>query len=184
MGYRRACMHACTYLGGRWGTWGYRARALARERRPELRPFLNYFVEPAPAGCAAIRSMAALNRFNLSEIRLECAKASVEGFLSWSHVVLQRAKFIDVVDIDIQGVEAKLLTPELMSLFNSRVLRVIIGTHTGWPVFERITTHPTVKRLFANWIVLCDRPVSTYTGCLDRFLRGCKETPQARLHWT
>ena len=175
---------AMAEVGARWGTWGYRARAIARERRPELRPFVNYFVEPNQGSCEGIHAIRDINAFPRHEIKVDCTFAQPHLLLAWAKETLRTHRVIDVVDIDIQSAETKLLAnPEVKALLERHVVRVIIGTHTGWPIFARWSTHATMVAAFSHWHVRCNRPVSTYTGCIERFLRGCKTDPAARFDW-
>ena len=131
-----------------------------------------------------MRTVRELNQFSERDIRVDCAKASPRLLLRWANETLRTHRHIDVVDVDIQSSESKLLlNKEVMKLLDAHVVRVIIGTHTGWPIFSRWSTHEAVAKAFSQWHVRCDRPVSTYTGCLERYLRGCKTDPAARFDW-
>lgn len=66
---------------------------------------------------------------------------------------------------------------------NSKVMRLIIGTHPLRPVMARRSTHAKVSALLAGWTVLSEYNVSTYFGCVERFLRGCRSDPAARFDW-
>ena len=108
-------------LGARWGTWGGRAIAFGRMLEPAMRYDL-LFVEAHPDNCDALRETMTKNQIAHT---LECAHASGGGKLrSW----LESVSHVDAIDMDIQGAEEGLI-PALLPLIDSKVHRLIIGTH-------------------------------------------------------
>lgn len=151
-------------LGARWGTWGARSLALLRHARPELDHEM-LAVESYPVSCRAIERVLAVN--NLTGTVL-CELATPQKMLAWSNGV----DHIDLVDFDIQGGEHSLI-PEIMGMLNSKVYRVIIGTHAAGAVSNAMV-HGELRDLFGKehgWLPIADIPPQLNMGTIRRHLR-------------
>lgn len=155
---RAKSMFVVAELGARWGTWAARSIAFLKHRRPELQ-YEQYLAEIYPENCLGIERVMKINNLRF---HLDCKPATAEGFSGWARNV----DHVDLIDMDIQGAELDLV-PALMELFNKKVYRVIVGTHST-------SIHETLIELFKKngWIFIWSHKMTTNTECVDNFVRG------------
>ena len=145
-------------LGARWGTWGSRAIAFAKARRPDLEYTL-HFEEVSKVNCEGIVRVA---RKNGLDYTLECGYATHKTLGKWMETV----DHVDLIDMDIQGSETSVCELS-MPLLNEKVYRIIVGTHSN-------EIHAKLEKLFSDneWIVIANVPPQKNTQCVDNYLRG------------
>jgi len=145
-------------LGARWGTWGSRAIAFLKQRRPELSYKLE-LVEAFPNNCRGVEQVMHKNQIDFS---LRCERATTESIGAW----LATVDHVDLIDIDIQGAEDQLLH-RLSTEMSRKVYRLIIGTHSPG-------IHRSVERLFRHlgWYFIWNVPHQHDTECIQAYLRG------------
>ena len=111
-------------LGARWGTWVSRAATFARTLRPDI-TFKGWAVESSEKYVSHIKHTLEKNNLrNLVTVSHALATPKlVKEFIS-------KAKFINLLDSDIQGAEFDLFEDEeTASLLFQKVKRLQIGTH-------------------------------------------------------
>ena len=110
--------------GARWGTWGFRATALAKWISNGGMRVHSVFFEPDPRSCAGVRTVAESNNF--TDYTLVCDFFSTSRFLN----VTSSFPRIDYFDMDIQGAERAMCSDAtLISDVATRVRTLKIGVH-------------------------------------------------------
>ena len=118
-------------------------------------------MESDPRYCGELADVMALNKLNYS---LECVKASSEGLAAW----IREQDHVDLLDMDVQGAEIDLLEdPTTFQAINSKVYRVVIGTHSP-------EIHQEIAARFQSWILIYDLPYAPNKQCLREHLRGAR----------
>ena len=95
----------------------------------------------------------------MTSYSLSCESANSSMLSKW----LESKESVDVLDVDIQGAELKLLTSS-QQVIDVKVKRLIVGTHSQ-------DIHDSLKSLFTSWIVVVDIPLGHDFGCLQEHLR-------------
>jgi hypothetical protein len=149
-------------LGCRWGTWGTRSIAMLRHAKPSL-DYDMLLVEAFAGNCNGAREVLRINQMNAT---LLCEYAAEPNVREWAKEV----PHIDLIDMDIQLAEAKLV-PALMDLFNEKVYRLIIGTHSD-------AVHAQLVALFQkeNWIFIANIERIANQEPLKKYLRTSGKT--------
>ena len=151
-------------LGARWGTWSSRAVGLWKQKHPAL-PYNLYMVEADKGNCEGIKVVMAKNDI---KYELNCDYANEASFSKW----LNSVDHVDLIDVDIQGGEGDLV-PKVLALFESKVYRLIIGTHSP-------EIHQQMKVIFSKWITIWEGPYSTQQqqNCVHHKLRRNNDKAQ------
>lgn len=108
-------------MGARWGTWGSRAAAFARMVRPDIAKISLLYYEPRVEFQRGLKRVHEENGLGDYEIHKEADEST---FRHWAG----KHQHIDILDMDIQGAEAK-LWPQIADVVRQKVKRLIIGTH-------------------------------------------------------
>jgi hypothetical protein len=132
-------------MGARWGPWGTRALSMLRLTQPHRKYAALYF-EMEQLSCAALEEIHKLNKF--VNYTVVCSPADKTFTEKWA----EPFKYIDLLDIDIQGAEVTLV-PQLLPWILKKVKRIVLGTHfpndlsivEGWfpsNVWKRLASTP------------------------------------------
>lgn len=153
-------------LGARWGTWGARAVAFLRHRRPELDYQIN-LVESKPQSCRAIHEVMALNGF--TNYSVSCGVANSKDLRQW----LGTVSHVDLMDFDVQGAEHPLIR-NTISAIEAKAYRLVIGTHLG------PSKHEELKKYLLNrgWLLVSEMKHSQpeHRDCIEFAFRGRSQT--------
>lgn len=163
-------------LGGRWGTWGARAIAFAKARRPDL-TYTLYDAEAATEHCEGMRHVMEVNDIEFTQL---CDYVNATNFLAW----LATVDHVDVLDIDIQSAEFALLgDPEVMDAIAAKVYRIVVGSH---PRGRRLT-HQQLVDIFVErkWHFIWNVKDSSRPDAVRGYLRGRYDPKSTdRFNWT
>ncbi|CAE8622109.1 unnamed protein product [Polarella glacialis] len=121
-------------------------------------PYRAQFAELDPENCRGLSAVMQLNDID-HDLSCEAADPRSFGALTTDH------QHIDLVHIDIQGAELRLLNDSsVRDIMETRVYRIIVGTHS-----ELI--HKKVAHLFRHWIPIFNLPVnSSHSRCFGPHL--------------